>query len=292
MVAKVLITDAFSSIGAAIYTAFEVTNYKVLTPHRGDLSWSNKEAVARYLLDNQVSVVINTLGWADRMTLDQERAMLESIKGLVPACAEHKVVVIQLSSFRVFGGENKGAYAEDDEVSPVSALGRAFLRVEESLASQANHYLSLRVTQVLDVDSESYFTRLLEMLTQEGDNLPIASQRQVAPISVEYLCQTIIAIVHQVLCGAENWGVFHLAASDPSSYPEFVEAISDVLDQEGVLRRKIDLSTPETEETIVEPLSAVLSVRRILDGFGVQGRSWRSGLKTLIRTYLEQVQKS
>ena len=289
MVAKVLITDAFSSIGSAIHSAFEFTTYKIVTPRRGDVSWSSKDAVTRYLQENQISIVINTVGWSDSMSLEQERLMQESVKGVVPACALCSIAVIQLSSYRVFGGENKTAYSEEDVTAPISALGRGFCRLEEFYQSQLDHFICLRVTSVLDVKGPSTFVRLLDSLCSDGDEIEITSQRHVAPVSVEYLCQSIVAMVNQLLCGSDNWGLFHLSASDPSSYSEFVEAVSDVLAQEKALRRKLIVRRTEVpEDAEEEPLSSVLAFKRCRDNFGIQGRSWRSGLKSVIQKYLNE----
>lgn len=289
MANKVLITDAFSPVGRAIYSVFQSSAYAVLAPPAGSLHWDDADSIEQYLLDHHVDIIINTVGWYETPNLDQQLTLVNAAESLAGVARALDCVVIHLSSYRVFGGENKSAYDEDDQPHPISPMGRAFLKAERAFEDN-QRYISLRVSWVLDTLGESVFCRLLRALTSDGPVLEVTHQRRGAPLSSQEIGRVILAITHQIFCGAENWGVFHLASSDPCSSAEFAEVVADILEKEHQLKREwqVEALSEEALEAQGEPDSAALSVRRCRDNFGYQVRSWRQGLTGLVRAWLVQ----
>ncbi|GAB3111824.1 sugar nucleotide-binding protein [Aestuariicella hydrocarbonica] len=290
MARKILITDAFSSVGRAIYSVFQSSAYAVLSPPLNSLDWTDVASVQQYLVDNTVDVVINTAGWNEAPNKDQQLTLVQAATALATAAPEAGCVVIHLSSYRVFGGENKSSYDEDDVPVPLNAAGQAFLDAERAFEARMERYLCVRVSWVLDIIGESIFWRLLKDLTSEGPELEITHQRRGAPLSSAEIGRVILAMTHQILCGAENWGVFHLASGDPCSSADVAEAVSDILQREQLLKRQWRVETLSEEQLakLGEPDSAALTVRRCRDNFGYQICSWRQGLTGLVRAWLVQ----
>lgn len=290
MANKILITDAFSPIGHAISAAFEQTSYALLCPAKGTFDWSEPQSVESYLRDNAISIVINTAGWRETPDVEQQLELVSAAKCLAVAARKVDCVVIHLSSYRVFGGENKSTYDEQDKTLPLGAAGRAFLEAERVFERLLEHHICLRVSWVLDIVGESVFRRLLQDLVIDGPILEVTHQRRGTPISASEIGRVICAMCHQIICGAENWGIFHLASGDPCSSAEFTEAVADILEREGVLKRewRVESLTEEELESQGEPDSAALTVRRCRDNFGYQIRSWRQGLTSLVKAWLQQ----
>lgn len=289
MANKILITDAHGPVGKAIHRAFELSSYTVLTPHADSIDWQDSSAITEYLNDNHVDVVINSTGWQETPDVGHQLQLVGAAKALATAAANIQCVVIHLSSYRVFGGENKSAYDELDKPLPLGPAGRAFLEAERVFERALSRYLCVRVSWVLDIDGESVFRRLLQDLVTEGEALEVTHQRRGSPISTAEIGRVIFAMVNQILCGSDNWGVFHLSSGDPCSSAEFAEAVADILQREGVLKREWSVESLSDEELAIqgEPDSAALTVRRCRDNFGYQIRSWRQGLTGLIRVWLE-----
>ena len=290
MANKILITDASSPIGKAIYGTFEQTPFSVLAPAAGSVDWDSEEAVAEYLNTNDVEVVVNTVGWQETPDVGHQLQLVSAAKALAGAAAQAGAVVIHLSSYRVFGGENKSSYDEQDNPMPLGPAGRAFLEAERAFERNLERYICLRVSWVLDIIGESVFRRLLQDLVVDGPVLEVTHQRRGSPVSALEIGRVILAMVQQILCGAENWGVFHLSSGDPCSSAEFAEAVADILQREGALKREWCVEALTDEELALqgEPDSAALTVRRCRDNFGYQIRSWRQGLTGLIRSWLKQ----
>ena len=289
MATKVLILDAVSTLGQAIYDAFESTTCAVLAPVKSGLDWNSADALSSFISANDVSIVINTAGWSEAPDQDHQREIVATAAALARAAQNLQIAIIHLSSYRVFGGENKSAYDEDDRPQPLGAAGEAFLEAEQTLLHAVPHCICLRVSWLFDTSSNAIFQRLLIDLTTAGPELVVTHQRRGAPLAPAEVGRVVLAMVQQIFCGAENWGVMHLASGDACSSAEVTEVVAEILDRLGRLRRAwhAESLTEEQLEALGEPDSAVLTVRRCRDNFGYQVKSWRQGLSQLIRRWLE-----
>lgn len=289
MASKVLIINAVSPIGQAIYKAFESCSFAVLTPVKNALDWEDGTALATFIKENDVSVIINTAGWNECPTQQQQKALLKAAKAIAAAAKKTDCAVIHLSSYRVFGGENQSAYDELDIPSPLDAAGETFLQAEETFEQELERYICLRVSWVLDIVSDSVFRRLLQDLTSDGVELEFTHQYRGAPVSTAEIGSVVLAMVNQIYCGSENWGVFHLASGDPCTSAELSEVVAEILERKGVLRRswRIQRLDEAQSDTGSGPVSAALTVRRCRDNFGYQVKSWRQGLSRLVDNWIE-----
>ncbi len=296
MAKKLLITDAYNPIGTAISLAFEHANYGVLMPEKAVLDYTNTAALVDYCRDHRIDLVINTFGWSDVPSGSDRERLVTMAKHLAEACVVLQCPVLHLSSYRVFGGENKTAYDELDQPSPLGSAGFAFWEAERAFEQRLERYICLRIGWLIDIHPDSYLSKVLSSLSTPGATFEVGHQRRGAPISSTVVGRIVVAMVNQILCGAENWGVYHCASSDPCTVAEFTEAVVAVLEREDSLRREWAVTAPIAEDAELafmgspEPDSSVLTVRRSRDDFGVQAVSWRQGLAGLIRIWLARQQ--
>jgi dTDP-4-dehydrorhamnose reductase len=286
VVSKLLLTDAYSALGSAISHALESRPYNLLMPEPGDIDWGQPEAVLAYLEEHRPAVVINSLGWAEKPDVSQQLLLVTAAKHLAAACHSLDIVPIHLSSFRVFGGENKSAYDERDKPSPLGPEGRAFLEAERSFEGLKRH-INLRLSWVLSEDSSSLVQRYLSALTRTDGVLELLEDYRGAPTHVGDVARVISAMIPQIHHGAENWGAFHYASNEAVTEVAVVEAVADILRDSNKLKGRWQLRELSEEEAVLAPSSAVLSVRRCRDNFGVQTHGWRQGLKSLVDHILQ-----
>ena len=107
-----------------------------------------------------------------------------------------------------------------------------------------------------------------------------------ALISWPEIAKTIVAMVQQILCGAENWGVFHVHTSDNCSEAEFADAVARLLRGEGLCVSELAITKEPWPCSVERP--ALLLGRRCTDNFGVQQRSFRVGLKGSVQRWITE----
>jgi len=282
---KLLITDGDSGLGQMLSRAFEAESFDLHAVVEGELDWSSSNDFADLLDSYQPDFVINNAGWASDPTESEQAILLQAAEVVAEGCASAGVIPIHLSSYRVFGGDHKASYAEFDSPVPVTAAGRAYQQAEQFFSDKLEQWLCLRMAWVLGCWSGNTLTNLLDDLVS-GEGRTVNTAYPGAPTTDHDIARILVTLIHQVSCGAENWGVFHYCSGDDCSQADFARAVASILEQDGVLKGRLEIVDREPVEG--EAASAVLSCRRIGDNFGVQARSWRQGLHTMIKLWLRE----
>lgn len=277
---KILLTDVNSPLGQALLHEFEREPYSLICP--GDeVDWLNFESVLEYMEWQKPDLIINALGWSEWADVEQQQLLIASARNLAKACAQTSGVPLQLSSYRVFGGEKKECYQIDDRPSPLGVVGRAFWDAEGFYTPQLEKWLVLRLGWVFGVQANNRLSNTLKAL-RIGESVEAGNDYVGAPTTVLDAARVIVAMARQVLCGADNWGVYQYVSGDVCSELEFAQEVAAILDGEGELRGGV--VEPAGQEALQG--SAVLCSQRVLDDFGVRPRTWRQGLPDTIRQWL------
>lgn len=283
---KLLLTDVSNPLGRALEHELERETFSLVTSGPDALDWHSASAVAAYIQDIRPGLVINTLGWSDLPDVRERTLQQAAAAGLGRACRPAGTPVLQFSSYRVFGGDNKSSHSERDEPNPQSDTGRAWLAAEQALEASLQQRLILRLSWLLDSHGDNLLTRLLTQL-YSSEAVMVNTRLRGAPTALSDVARVAVALVKQVSCGAENWGTLHYCSTGACSQAELAAQVVEVLRQLEALPAEPMLtrldSLPEDE-----PVSAVLSCRRVRDNFGVQTRSWEPSLVPMIKQWLHQ----
>lgn len=281
---KLLLTDSQHSLGVAIEHELEREPFHVVEPSSQDVDWRDSESVCQYISKLRPDFVINTLGFGDSQASADTSVLEAAASNLARACAEPAVPVIHLSSYRVFGDDNKSKHAETDTPEPNSALGKAFLDAEQVLLESLDKALVLRSSWLISSYGDNRLTHLLEAL-EGGKPWRLNSRLRGAPTALSDLARVTVALVKQMNAGAECWGIYQYCSGDACSEVELAEQLWETLQQQGY-----DSGEPQwdviDEPPHQVPVSAVLGSVKIRNDFGVQSRTWRSYLVPIIKQWL------
>ncbi|WP_051235577.1 sugar nucleotide-binding protein [Marinimicrobium agarilyticum] len=283
---KLLLTDATNALGRALEHELEREPFGLIALSSARPDWTDLGEV-RACLDHQPpKLVINTLGWADRPDTAQCALIATSAATMATVCHERGIPMIQLSSYQVFGGDNKSTHAERDEPSPQSEAGRAWLAAEEAVNEALAERVVLRLSWLIDSHGNNRLTRLLQAIF-ENRELVANTRLRGAPTALSDVARVLVGVIKQISCGAQNWGVMHYASREACTEAEFVDRVVEVLRQLDTLPDTLSKGMETTDSLPSdEPVSAVLAVRRLRDGFGVQQRSWEPYLVPMIKQWL------
>jgi len=281
---KLLLTDSAHSLGVALEHELERESFGLLTPAAKDVDWCSQEAVEAYVGQAKPTLVVNTLGWSDAPNDGDCNLLPQAAEALAQVCKARAIPMIQLSSYRVFGDDNKSKHAERDEPVPNSAVGRAFYAAEQAVTEHLERAIVLRTSWVIGSFGDNHLTRLLAAL-QAGESWRPSSRLRGAPTALSDVARVIVALIKQISCGAECWGVYHYCSGDGCTELEFAEQLAQVLEQQDYQGRAPQFEVID-EARADEPVSAVLGVQRIRGDFGVQARTWRTTLVAMVKQWL------
>ncbi len=280
MAFKLLLTDAHSPLGSALSHELERETFSLVSPEPGKLDWSDARSAKSFIGANRPHILINTLN----SDLLSDKEIISSSKSLAKACSGTDIQVIHLSSYRVFGGENKTAYSESDKPSPVDSRGWAYLEAERAFEKWLEEYIVLRLSWVVSIEGDNLLTRFLQALSQ-GECVRPSTRRRGSPAFSAEVARVVVAMIKQMLYGAQNWGVMHFSSKDICTEAEFARQLVGVLKSLGHPCKEIQEISEGDDEAVA---SAVLSGRRCRNNFGIQVRSWRQGLTAIVRLWLQR----
>lgn len=278
---KILLTENTSAVGAALFKALENHPHQVICPGYDLRQWCDEQLVSDLLDSSCPTVVINPLHCFAQHAVVEEARFYQLLSSM---CASRDLTVIHLSSSSVFGVAqqvNAGAAGETLTPEPDADIGQALRQVEVAF-SQVRRSIILRMPWLLDAEPGMISQACKALCTREA---VIASEQwKAAPVYIEDVVRSVIAMLQQILCGAENWGVFHLHSSDVCSEVEFIDCIARQLGH-------FDLQLASIAASVVGEHffsgNGWLQGSRCTNDFGVQRRSWRKGIKAKVQAWVK-----
>lgn len=216
------------------------------------------------------------------------RPNIEGLSRLVEHASQRDVPVIMQSSYHVFG-EGQGALHESDTPLPLCAEGQHWLACESVVLSWP-HAIVVRLPWTLTPATDDAFDEgALDKLCRailSANTIDVSEVAAGSLIAWDEAARIVSAMVQQLLCGANNWGVFHVHSSDSCSEAELADALARLLKAEGMQVAEL----VATKQTAPHWLSrnACLVGRRCTDNFGIQLKSFRVGLKGQVKAWLQR----
>ncbi|MCV6623002.1 MAG: NAD(P)-dependent oxidoreductase [Cellvibrionaceae bacterium] len=240
-----------------------------------------KAVISAYVANENADLLVNTLAYSIGDAPERRAALVELSELLAQVAMELNIPIVQLSSHEVFGGENLTVYREDDHPSPLTALGQALWDAERKVELQCEQYIVYRLSWLICHHGDSVFTRLLDLMLDK-DKIAVSAERRASPTFIDDACRVLVAMIKQIFSGAQNWGIYHYASSDPCDEKEFAEYLSDIVSSLGHQTGQL---TDDSSD--VQYPSAVLGCISTRDDFGIQQRSWRLRLESRVKAYID-----
>lgn len=285
---KLLLTDNTAPLGAALAREFEREALALSAPDAHSLDWCRAAAVNEYIDELHPHLVVNTVGWSSGEGCALADGSAAAAENLACACRRLGIPMIQLSSYQVFGEANKSKHSERDQPAPSGAAGLALYGAEQAVLAQLERAIVLRTGWVIASDGDNLLTHLLAALVA-GEPWSLSQRLRGAPTVATDVARVVVALVKQIGCGADCWGVYHYGCGDTCTQVEFAEQVLQVLEK---LEYSGALPIIEAHDQVPQgqPLSAVLGSQRVRNDFGVQARTWRTSLVALVKQWLHRHQ--
>ena len=270
---KVLLTEHLSPLGSALLRGFEAHSLSVVSSGEFDAQ-TLREGVELH----QPAIIVNPQSLATR----SDQSLAELGHTLLELSRLHNSALIHFSAHHVFGaGQYAVALSESDTPYPEDAYGRDLL-AQEAVLQHWGRSLIVRLPWLLD-GPDGILEAMCSTLLYRGECV-VSDAWRGSPIFIEDAVRLTLAMVQQILCGAANWGVFHLHSSDNCSEAELADHIARLLQKQGYDVGSIALATLEQRFILS---NGWLKGSRCTNNFGFQYRSWRQGIKVRVAEWLE-----
>lgn len=275
----VLVGATNSAVAKRFISVAEDLPWKVLLC--GDDFAAESEAdFERFFSEKKPSVIVSLLpDPGDAPSISQ-------LRNVANTCARLDIPLIHQSCYQAVSSADDRAEVHESVLAKEGQEKNDFERLE-SISSAVPRHIILRPSWILDAKLDGLLVKLVpELLAENGRNLVVSDHDFGAPVTTTYVGNTVIALVHQILTGANNWGVYHLRSADSCSEAEFCDHLVRQLQKE--LGRELpfpDVAAHDDERRFMR-FNANLVGRKITDDFGVQSPTWRRGFGRHLRRWL------
>jgi dTDP-4-dehydrorhamnose reductase len=201
---------------------------------------------------------------------------------LALAAAMTNCFLLQLSDCQVFSGQQMTAYRETDEPDAQTTYGALRWAGERAVIDTCPRYVILRTGELFSSIGQNVLTDLLKAW-RSGGSARVSARYRFCPTSVRDAARVIVALLYQLSCGIEPWGVYHYSGTDAISYYDFARLIKQIVESQSELDLVTDMQ--EMAEAAM-PLSWALDCGKIRNTFGVKQHPWRAGLTSSVRRAL------
>lgn len=286
---RILILDDNSQVGSALLELLggvSGVECRVLTAR---LLETSLEGVAQRIQIFAPHYVINSYT-VDQAHTDEGlgRAHLRLVKLVCQESRTCDAVMIHLSSALVFDGTRGQPFSEADKPRPRRAPGRRLVELERIVERYCGRFVILRTGWIFGPNPNSHFVRFLERI-ERGERITLRRGVLGAPASSSDVARVIWAMIQQLDCGADCWGIYHYASGDSASSREFAETVITLASQYGEIdadhMRLVESVNSGSWSIAVQPM---LKCNRILNDFGIKQRPWRSAMTTILKAIYQK----
>ena len=289
---KILVIGRTGQVGHEICRLLEEKGINFDAPGRDELDLSKPDQIQTCLQQYQPDMVVNAAAYNNPVEAENEPSRCFSINRdavaeLADGCNRLGIILIHVSSYRVFDGNKQDSYSEKDQVNPVGVLGTSRLQAEQQIRERCPRHIILRLSWIISSRRPNMLRRLMDQMIDHKEVFVTPDQLG-CPTPADDAARVLIAILQQLDTGAEPWGTYHYAATEPVSESSFAEIVIAEASQYRELKlRKLVMAKMDSREGIKPPANASLDCTRILNTFGVHTRPWRSALSRIIREYYQ-----
>ncbi len=288
MIVNILVTGANGQVGSELRKLAKKYDYTFFFTNKESLNIITKEAVSSFILQNDISVIINTAAYTavDKAEEDEEYANKVNhiaVQYLAEIAKEKNLKLIHISTDYVFDGKNYKPYIEDDATNPQGVYGQTKLDGEKAIiALNPKNSIIIRTSWVYSSYGKNFVKTILQ-LGKEKEQLGVIFDQVGTPTYAKDLAKTILDIIPQI--NNKQVETYHYSNEGVLSWYDFAKEIM------RMAKIECQISPIETKEypTIAKrPHYSVLNKAKIKQKFSIQVPYWKDSLDECLKTIGER----
>lgn len=214
-------------------------------------------------------------------------AHAEAVEACMEACLTADVPLVWCVSDQLYEDGLEVPIDEHVIPEPRDDSLRRLIRTGDRIRADYPRHLIVRLGPLFALEgSQAWLSELLDTL-MDGGEVRAESDVIFCPTSADAVAMALIGMLQQQHCGAEGWGSYHLAGTEPVSAYTFVSMVRTQLATrlEGRGERIALGGVKALSHHHDQPLRRVLNCRRVLEVFGVHQKPWRLEVGRMLDTW-------
>ena len=256
------------------------------------LDITDANAVANFVKDNNINVVINCAAYTNVETAEDNYELAEKLNAEAPKILANCMknvggILVHISTDYVFGKEPYNTPCDENQTgTPTGVYGLTKLHGEENIKSSGCNYLIIRTSWLYSEFGKNFVKTMLN-LTSTKPELKVVFDQVGTPTYAYDLAKVIYEIVEQnKIIG--NEGIYHFSNEGVCSWYDFTVAIAMMSGNTGC--KIMPCHSNEFPSKVVRPSYSVLDKTKIKRTFGVEIPYWTVSLEKCIQNLKNQIQ--
>jgi dTDP-4-dehydrorhamnose reductase len=246
------------------------------------LDITDEDQVNDFFYDHKPDFCINASAYTavDLAEKEEEKAFAVNAYGvahLAQACADHKSILIHVSTDYVFDGDTNLSYSEDDFTNPIGVYGQSKRKGEE-LALEINPKTVILRTSWLYSEFNKNFLKTMINLFSQKDELGIVADQFGQPTNANDLAEAILEIIETP---NKTFGIFHFSNYPETTWFEFAKKIAEFSKSTVKLN---PLTTEQYPTPAKRPTRSTLALDKIEQVYKIEPKHWENSLEDCVNT--------
>jgi len=292
---KLLVTGSKGQVGRELQNRGVNRGMTVVGVDIEDIDIADKQAVEKLVADVDADLVVNAAAYTavDAAEENAELAFRVNHAGpanLATACLAGKMPLVHISTDYVYGGDQKGAYKEDDPVAPLGVYAQSKADGDKAVAGILEAHVILRTAWVYGVHGHNFVKTMLR-LGKERAQLSVVDDQTGCPTDAADLADAILDMAQQILQKNDlPWGIFHFCGGGQTTWYGFARKIFKLAEQYDAFTVNAVNPVPTSAYPTParRPANTVLDCSKITRTFGIVPRPWEESLGDMLRRYYKK----
>lgn len=285
---RILLTGGTGQVGIELLRCNWPEHVELIAPTREELDLSDCESVERYLSSGDFSAVINAGAYTAVDRAEDDVLAAWKVNALAPAALAEStrrrdIPIIQVSTDYVFNGEKRGAYAENDPVSPVSVYGASKAAGEEAVRWGNPRHLIVRTSWIYSEHGHNFVKTMLR-LAASGGRIRVVNDQEGCPTNAKDLAEVLSTLtLASIEWNGAPKGTYHFTNRGTATWYDFAREIF----RQAKVDSSVDVVPIQTVELGLKarrPMKSALAADKIAFDYGIVARDWREALAPVLAT--------
>lgn len=211
-------------------------------------------------------------------------AHADAVEACLDACLSQDVALVWCVSDQLYEEGFSEPIDEHLVPAPKDKCLRRLVATGDRIRAEYHRHLIVRLGPLFALEgSHAWLNRIIDSL-MAGDGARAAEDVIFCPTSADAVALALVGMLQQLNCGANAWGAYHLAGTEPVSAFGFTSMVRTLLATHLEGRGEV---IPLGEVKALShhhdaKLYRVLNCRRVLDVFGVHQKPWRLEVERML----------
>ena len=285
---NIIVTGANGQLGNEMRVVSKGSSDRYIFTDVEELDITNRDAVANFVKENDIKVVVNCAGYTNVEKAEDEEKTAEllnaqAVEYLAKACKDNGATLIHISTDYVFGGnEGNTPRTENEPVNPTGAYGRTKLHGEEAIKKVGCKHIIIR-TSWLYSEFGNNFVKTMRKLTSERDTLKVVFDQVGTPTYALDLAEIIIKIIEELKTPNSKLqtsnSIYNYSNEGVISWYDFAKEICELSGNSCDIQ---PCHSDEFPSKVKRPSYSVLDKTKIKNSLNITIPHWKESLKKCI----------